>query len=142
MAVVSVTRVRVRSWRYLPAFLYRSTRSGAQAARSGGNLGVRLLADRGSAFWTTTSWESVEAMREFARAGVHGDTMRKLLEWCDEAALVHWTQAEGTLPSWEEAHRRLLAEGRTSKVNHPSEAQAAFRIPAPVVGTLRERRMK
>ena len=45
-------------------------------------------------------------------AAPHGPTMRKLLEWCDEASLVHWTQDEAELPSWEEAHRRLLHEGR------------------------------
>jgi hypothetical protein len=57
--------------------------------------------------------------------------MRKLLEWCDEAALVHWTQEDDELPSWTEAHRRMLREGRPSKVNHPSEAQKAHRIDAP-----------
>ena len=59
--------------------------------------------------------------------------MRKLLNWCSEAALVHWTQPDATLPSWSEAHRRMQAEGRTSKVNHPSPAHASFQIAAPKV---------
>ena len=57
------------------------------------------------------------------QAEPHGPAMRKLLEWCDEAALVHWTQEDEELPTWTEAHRRMLREGRPSKVNHPSEAQ-------------------
>ena len=70
-------------------------------------------------------------MKAFMVAGPHGAAMRKLLEWCDEAALAHWTQETGELPSWEEAHRRILRHGRVSKVNHPSDAQKAFRIDEP-----------
>jgi hypothetical protein len=73
-------------------------------------------------------------MRRFMLAQPHGKTMRKLLEWCDEAALVHWQQDQPDLPSWTEAHRRLQAEGRTSKVLHPSPDHAAFRIAAPAGG--------
>jgi hypothetical protein len=68
--------------------------------------------------------------------------MRKLLEWCDEAALVHWNQDSRELVSWEEGHRRLQGEGRRSKVNHPSAAHDAFIIPAPVAGVTRDRRVK
>jgi hypothetical protein len=72
-------------------------------------------------------------MRKFMLAKPHGPAMRKLLNWCDEAALVHWTQPEATLPSWPEAHRRMQSEGRTSKVNHPSADHAAYTIAAPAV---------
>jgi hypothetical protein len=68
--------------------------------------------------------------------------MRKLLEWCDEAALVHWTQDSAQLPSWDEAHKRLQQEGRRSKVNHPSAAHTAFDIPAPRIGRTSEARLK
>ena len=39
-------------------------------------------------------------------------------------------------------HFRSLAEGRRSKVNHPSDAQKAQRIDAPEVSTKREVRLK
>jgi hypothetical protein len=58
--------------------------------------------------------------------------MRSLLEWCDEASLVRWTQDGPELPSWQEAHRRLKQEGRPSKVNHPSPAHLAHAFPPPV----------
>ena len=35
----------------------------------------------------------------------------------------------------QEAHRRMVAEGRPSKVNHPSPDHQAIRIPSPRTGT-------
>lgn len=131
MPVISVTRLRVWSWRFLPAFIFASMRIGKQARTAKGNLGAKVLRDRRNAFWTCTCWESEAAMKSFMLASPHGPAMRKLLEWCDEASLVHWTQEDSELPSWTEAHRRMLRGGRTSKVNHPSDAQKAFHIDAP-----------
>lgn len=142
MPVVSITRLRVRSWLYLPAFFLRAIRIGKQAARSEGNLAVKIFADKRSTFWTSTCWQSEAAMRAFMLAPLHGPTMRKLLEWCDEASLVHWTQSDADLPSWSEAHRRLIAEGRPSKVNHPTAAHTAHDLPPPGASTRGEVRIK
>ena len=131
MPVVSVTRLRVRSVRFLPAFLVRAFRVGGQARAAPGNLGVKVLNDRRRTFWTCTCWDSEASMRAFMLAKPHGPAMRKLLEWCDEAALVHWEQEGAEMPTWAKAHRRMQEEGRVSKVNHPSEGQKAFRIDAP-----------
>jgi hypothetical protein len=70
-------------------------------------------------------------MKAFMLAGAHRKVMRQLLEWCDEAALVHWQQKSDQQPDWREAHRRLQAEGRRSKVNHPSQDHENFRIAVP-----------
>ena len=70
-------------------------------------------------------------MKAFMLAGPHRQVMRSLLEWCDEAALVHWEQETAREPSWREAHRRLQGEGRRSKVNHPSSAHETFQIRPP-----------
>lgn len=131
MPVISVTRLRVRSWRFLPAFLFTSLRIGRQAARAEGNLSAKVFRDRRNAFWTCTCWDSEASMKAFMLTAPHGPAMRKLLEWCDEAALVHWTQENEELPSWSEAHRRMLRSGRLSKVNHPSRDQQAFHIAEP-----------
>ena len=133
MPVISITRLRVRSWAYLPPFAVQTLRSAFQAARSDGNLAMNLLREPGNTFWTCTSWSSEAAMKAFMHAKPHGPTMRRLLEWCDEAALVHWTQEELELPTWEEAHKRIQKEGRRSKVNHPSPQHEAYTIAAPVV---------
>ena len=142
MSVVSITRLRVRSWRFAPAFLFTALRIGAQARKAEGSLGAKIFRDGRNTFWTCTCWDSEASMKAFMHARPHGPAMRKLLEWCDEAALVHWKQDGAELPSWTEAHGRMLREGRTSKVNHPSEAHKAFRIDAPGVGTRGEVRLK
>jgi len=131
MPVISITRLKVRLWRYLPMFFLQALRAARQAASSRGNLSTRLLRDRNKTFWTATSWSDEASMKDFMHASPHGPVMRKLLEWCDEAALVHWTQSDAEIPSWTEAHERLQREGRRSKVNHPSAAHGAFRIEPP-----------
>jgi len=142
MPTISVTRLRIRSWIYLPAFFLRSLRIARQAKRAPGNLAMEFLNDRRKTFWTATTWESEAAMKAFMLAKPHGPAMRKLLEWCDEAALVHWTQPSSELPSWAEAHARMQREGRTSKVNHPSEDQRKFVIAPPRAGARDQARIK
>ncbi len=142
MPFVSITRLRVRSWRYLPAFFVAAFRSALQARRAEGNLAFSILRDARDTFWTRSVWTDEAAMRAFMTTGAHRAAMPKLLEWCDEAAVAHWTQDSDQEPSWEEAHRRMRREGRASKVNHPSEAHRRFDVPAPRVwrgGSLRLR---
>ena len=134
MPFVSITRLRVRSWRYLPAFFVAAFRSASQARRAEGNLAFNVLRDAGDTFWTRSVWTDEATMRAFMTAGAHRAAMPKLLEWCDEAAVAHWTQDCDQEPAWEEAHRRMRREGRASKVNHPSEAHRLFDVPAPRVG--------
>ena len=131
MPFISVTRLRVRSWIYFPVFLLQALRSARQAAKSEGNITTRLLQESHNTFWTLSCWSSEKSMKTFILAGTHGAVMRKLVEWCDEAAVVHWSQESSDPPSWEEAHRRLQQEGRVSKVNNPSLAQNTFSVSAP-----------
>ena len=133
MALVSITRLRVRTWRYLPAFLIQAIRSAWQAKLAEGNLSVSLLQDTRNTFWTRTVWANEEAMKSYIVSGVHKQVMRNLLEWCDEAAVVHWEQEGLQPPTWQEAFRRLKEEGRLSKVNHPSNDHLAYQFPAPQV---------
>ena len=134
MPFVSITRLRVRSWRYVPGFLIQSLRAALQAKRATGNLAVSVLRDADRAFWTRTVWRDEAAMRAFMQSGVHRQVMARLPEWCDEAALAHWVQDRDEPPSWADAHRRLQQEGRRSRVSHPSEAQRRFEIRDPRTG--------
>jgi hypothetical protein len=131
MPFVSITRLRVRRWRYLPQFLVQSIRAARQAKRAAGNLAVSILRDADRAFWTRTVWSDEAAMRSFMQSGVHRRVMARLPKWCNEAALVHWVQDDKEPPSWAEAHRRLELEGRRSRVNHPTAAQRRFEIREP-----------
>jgi hypothetical protein len=131
MPFVSITRLRVRRWRYLPQFVFQSIRAARQAMKAPGSLTVSVLRDGDRAFWTRTVWRDEAAMRSFMRSGVHRRIMARLPVWCDEAALVHWVQDAEAPPSWPEAYRRLQQEGRRSRVSHPSEAQRWFEIRKP-----------
>jgi len=131
MPSVSITRLRVRKWRYLPWFVLWAARSARQARLAPGNLGVGLLRDRHNTFWTKTVWTDDAAMRAFMLSDPHKVAMPKLLDWCDEASLVRWRQDDTSLPSWTDAHRRLEQDGRPSKVNHPSDAHRALKFPPP-----------
>ena len=131
MALISVTRLRVRSFIYLPQFLRDTFKSMRQAEHSLGFLGGRLLVNAQNVFWTVTAWKDEVAMNAYRTGGAHRSAMPKLLNWCDEAAIVHWSQESLEIPSWQEVHQRMVEEGKRSKVNHPSPAQASNHIPAP-----------
>jgi quinol monooxygenase YgiN len=134
MPLVSITRLRLRSWRFFPMFVWYALRSARQASRAEGNLAAKLLRERRNTFWTITLWTGEAAMKHFMTSGTHGAAMRKLVEWCDEAAVVRWTQDSAASPTWPEACQRLQKDGRRSKVNHPSAAHLAYEFPPPQVG--------
>ncbi len=142
MPLISITRLRVRSWRFLPSFFVYAFRSAKEATAAEGNLAAKVLNDRRNTFWTATSWSNERAMKAFLVSGAHAVAMRKLLHWCDEAAVAHWTQDSAEMPSWAEAHERMQRDGRPSKVNHPSPAHVAYEIPQPATDGRRERTFK
>jgi heme-degrading monooxygenase HmoA len=131
MFVVSVTRLRLRSWWYLPGFVFFAFRSRMQTMKAGGNRGLNLMRELGNVFWTATVWDSEQDMKRFMISGAHGRAMPRLLDWCDEASVARWEQESAALPAWQEAHRRMVAEGRRSKVRFPSAAHERFEIPPP-----------
>ncbi|MEP6820485.1 MAG: antibiotic biosynthesis monooxygenase [bacterium] len=131
MAFVSLTRLRVRSVRFLLPFAWQALKTARQAEGAAGFLGGKLLRESRNAFWTITAWDDETAMRAYRNSGAHRGVMHKLLEWCDEASVAHWTQENSELPNWQDAHQRLIKEGRLSKVNHPSTAHTANIFPAP-----------
>ena len=129
--LVSVTRLHLRSLRFMLPFIVYSLRSITQAKRSPGNVAADALRGQDGAFWTRSVWRDIESMRAFMTSGAHKQAMPKLLDWCDEAALVHWDQDTTMLPEWDEAHRQLVTHGPRSKVRHPSPAHETLDIPAP-----------
>jgi len=142
MPVVSITRLRVRRWWYLPQFFFAALRTAKQAAAADGSFHAALLRDAHRTFWTATSWRDEAAMKAFMHAAPHGPVMRKLLDWCDEASLVHWTQEAADLPGWPEAHLRLMSQGRPSKVKHPTDAHKSLKFPAPTASASARARLK
>jgi hypothetical protein len=138
MTFVSLTRLRIRSLRFMPLFAIYAFRSQRQVSRAPGFQSGALLADRSRAYWTMTAWDSEQSMRAYMTTGAHKKAMPHLLHWCDEASVAHWTQQDATLPSWTEADRRMREGGRASKVRNPSpeHASLSYRAPRTVGGAL------
>jgi hypothetical protein len=128
---VSVTRLRLRSLRFLPQFVVLNERAVRQLRRAPGFRRGKLLMDRGLSFWTISLWEDEASMRAFRDSGAHRAVMPKLLGWCDEASVAHWPDETSELPDWRDAHARMIEEGRASKVRFPSLNQKELRFPAP-----------
>ena len=131
MIFVSLTRLRVRSFRFVPLFVLHTLRSLRQVRKAAGFQHGALLADRGWTFWTMTAWDTPESMRQFMTTGSHSRAMPHLLDWCDEASVAHWSQLETALPSWTEADKRMREAGRASKVRNPSADHATLSFGTP-----------
>ena len=128
MALISVTRLRLRSARFLLAFVWYAIGSALQARGSSGNLGLCLRKTQGLTFWTLTAWQNVGTMGAFRAGFPHRKAMTKLIYWCDEAAFAHWEQDSRQLPSWDYASEQLRKVGHLSKVMYPSQNQRKGRI--------------
>ena len=128
---VSLTRLRIRSVRFLPLFALHTFRSLRQVRSAPGFCVGAILADRERTFWTMTAWESREHMRAYMVAGPHARVMPSLLHWCDEASVAHWSQTDASLPSWSDADARMRTMGRPSKVLHPTAAHASLSYRTP-----------
>ncbi len=131
MPFVSVTRLRIRALRFLPRFAVHTLRSLRQVREAPGFQSGSLLPDRQWTFWTLTTWDSEQSMRQYMITGSHRSAMPHLLDWCDEASVVHWTQSEEGVPPWDEADRRMRTAGRASKVKFPSPQHATLSYRPP-----------
>ena len=131
MPLISVTRLRIRSLRFLPAFGFHAMRANSQLRGAVGFEAGALLPDRRRTFWTLSCWELAEDIRAYMTTGPHRTAMPKLMQWCDEASVVNWEQEKPTLPDWLEADRRMRLEGRPSKVRYPTPEHLGMTFAAP-----------
>ena len=131
MRIVCVTRLRVRSIRFLPG-LYWATRKLQKAIKKApGFVMGKLLADRNLAFWTMSMWEDIDSMRAFRNGRAHAAIMPNAARWCDEASFVHWQTEADELPGWAEAHRRMNESGKLSPLRFPSADHKACKYKQP-----------
>jgi hypothetical protein len=125
MATISVTRLQLRSFLFLPPFLVATMQSRRHARESPGFIEGAMAFEWPRAFWTLTVWQDGDAMRRFRNTGAHQRAMPRLLDWCNEASYTHWDVEGEKVPAVEEAYERLRDTGQISKVNRPSAAHAA-----------------
>ncbi len=123
--MASVTRLQLRSIRFLIPFMIAVLKIRTQANGAPGNLGIEVRKTHGLAFWTKTLWQSESALISFSTAGIHQTNKPNLQQWCNEAAHAHWPVAGARLPSWLEAEQALIKYGRLADLDHPSLAHQA-----------------
>lgn len=122
MAVISVTRLRLRSLDYLPDFIEYADLAYNQAKQAPGNIHTITRSQTETAYWTLTAWDNEASMKTYMMADAHREAMPKLVEWSDEASFVHWNQDSSELPSWDIAEQRMTEHGKFGPLKYPSEA--------------------
>ena len=113
MAVIVVTRLRLKDPALLDDFFTDALAAIEQAQKSDGNLGVDALADANNAWWTVTAWQDKQRMRSYVSTEPHRSIVSHLDKFCDEATFVDWEQDSGGLPDWQTGWRRLVDGGTT-----------------------------
>jgi hypothetical protein len=130
MVFVSVPRLRIRSIFYLPQFFWYALRSRQQAQRAAGRVAGCVLRERRNAFWTMTAWESARATEAFC-------IQVCIVTRCPGRSSGATKRRSCTGPRScvsEEAYKRLVKDGRPSKVRHLSAAHLAHQFPSPRPG--------
>jgi heme-degrading monooxygenase HmoA len=132
MAVIVVTRLRLRDPALLDEFFAAAVAVLEQAKGSAGTLGVDVLADAGNVWWTATAWQDRGQLRAFVSADPHRGTMARIDDWCDEATFAEWAQSSPSLPDWQASYRHIIDAGTVASLIHASAAHETRAFPAPV----------
>lgn len=127
MPHLSITRLRLRRFWFVPAFLRHAQSSITQVRGASGFIMGYTAYERPLAFWTVTIWKDAASKTAYYTSGVHREAMPRLLHWCDEASVAS-VEIDDTDVSPSEAARTMKCTGRLSKVRHPSQAQSEKRI--------------
>jgi hypothetical protein len=136
MPILAMTRLRLKSYRVLPRFLWVNEQAIAQLRTAPGFLRGKLLGEPNLAMWTATLWDSQESLRAFYLTGVHKRLMPELAGFACEAISGHIAFDLAELPPWAVIHEELCRMGRLSPgVSEPNE-NYRNRIIAPPSFTL------
>ena len=139
---ISITRLRLRSWLFLPIFFIRANQCVKQATQSAGFVEGATLGGSGLIFWTVTLWRDAAAMKAYRGSGAHRDVMPRFANWCSEGATANYETEEASIPTPAEMHKTLIARGRPSPVKHPTPNHESMSFPAPDSGGLRINKFK
>jgi len=131
VTIVSVTRLRLRSVRFMPHLYWDARRIKQSLKKAPGYLGGKLLVDQRRAYWTITLWDNLESMNAFRYSKVHAEVALLVDKWCDEASVVHWESDDVQFPSWKEAHRRMTETGKLTPLTFPSADHQAHKFREP-----------
>jgi hypothetical protein len=132
MAVIVVTRLRLREPDLLEEFFTHAVAVIEQATNSDGNLGADALAEAHDVWWSITAWQDRTHMQAFIDSEPHRSTADLLDHLCDEATFVDWEQPDSHLPDWQTSWRRLVADGYSAALTNQTDANQTRSFPAPV----------
>jgi hypothetical protein len=112
--VVLASRLPLRQYRNIPAFLRASKAVRVQPAATRGVLGYSLDAKPiAKTFWTLSAWEDEETLRRFSQADPHRSQITGISPYMLASSFVQWTVAGSELPpKWTDARRRVAASQR------------------------------
>jgi hypothetical protein len=132
VAVIVVTRLRLKDPSLLNDFFAAAVALLEQAKNTNGNLGTDALAEANNTWWSSSVWASRDVMRGYVTTDPHPTMKEHLDEWCDEASFVDWEQESAELPGWEVGFEHLVADGYSADLTDASPANASRGFPAPV----------
>ncbi|PLT27917.1 hypothetical protein [Peribacillus deserti] len=102
---ISVTRMRLKRKRNLPAFIWYTLRSVSQSKKAPGLLHSSLDKEGWHTYWTLTLWENKDDMKMYRNKGNHLKAMKISRKIASELESLNW---EGDHhPSWSECKERL-----------------------------------
>jgi hypothetical protein len=103
------SRLPLRRYRDIPAFMGATLRIRRQLARSEGLVGYALDAQlTRKTFWTVSAWTDPAALDRFDRADPHRASTRAIKPRMEPSTFVFWTGRAADLPvAWHEVRRRV-----------------------------------
>ncbi len=131
MPIIVVARLRLRDPSLLDDFFTRASGVIELAQKMDGNLGVDALAEGEEVWWDKTAWQGRAQIESFMNTEPHLSTIQLVDHLCSEASFVDWEQDSGELPDWQTCWRRLVADGRSATLTHPTPANETRAFPAP-----------
>jgi len=107
--VVMASRLPLRRYRHVPAFLRHTLAIRRQLRGTDGLVGFALDAELlRKTFWTVSAWTDRAALAAFNHADPHHSRVIKIRPAMDATTFVTWTSTGADLPiGWDEVHRRI-----------------------------------
>jgi uncharacterized membrane protein len=122
--VVMASRLELRRWRDVPAFLVAALRLRALLRRSPGALALSLrAAPVRRTFWTLSMWENHDALRAYAAHERHVQVMRRFGRVMTNSTFADWSTSAAGLPDWPDAAAAVAAASCPADINVVAEGQ-------------------
>jgi hypothetical protein len=122
MPVVVATRMKVRRWRDLPAFMRGSMAAARQAEYTPGFLAGQVRMEAKRVFWTLTVWQCPHDMVAVRDSGVHAAVAPRLAGSASEGYFGTWESATGDAPSWQNVSEMVAESANFAPLHAPTES--------------------